>query len=103
MPRATTAAWLVMPPRAVTMPSAACMPWMSSGLVSSRTRITPRPARLELLGLLGGEDDLAGGRARARRGGPVAMTFARRLGIEVGCSSWSSEAGSTRVDRLLAA
>ena len=24
--RATTAAWLVMPPRAVTMPSAACMP-----------------------------------------------------------------------------
>ncbi|MCY1561883.1 hypothetical protein D9M68_992000 [compost metagenome] len=26
MPRATTAAWLVMPPRAVTMPRAACMP-----------------------------------------------------------------------------
>ncbi len=26
MPRATTAAWLVMPPRAVRMPAAACMP-----------------------------------------------------------------------------
>ncbi len=26
MPRATTAAWLVMPPRAVRMPRAACMP-----------------------------------------------------------------------------
>ncbi len=26
MPRATTAAWLVMPPRVVRMPSAACMP-----------------------------------------------------------------------------
>ncbi len=42
MPRATTAAWLVMPPRAVRMPLAACMPWMSSGLVSARTRITSR-------------------------------------------------------------
>ena len=44
MPRATTAAWLVMPPRAVTMPRAACMPWMSSGLVSSRTRMTASPS-----------------------------------------------------------
>ena len=45
MPRATTAAWLVMPPVEVRMPSAACMPWMSSGLVSRRTRITFSPAR----------------------------------------------------------
>src|SRR5207248_2156195 len=43
MPRATTAAWLVMPPRVVRMPFAACMPWMSSGLVSIRTRITLSP------------------------------------------------------------
>ena len=42
MPGATRAAWLVMPPRAVRMPRAACMPWMSSGLVSVRTRITAR-------------------------------------------------------------
>ena len=38
-PRAITAAWLVMPPRTVSTPRAACMPRMSSGLVSSRTRI----------------------------------------------------------------
>src|ERR687889_516898 len=43
MPRATTAAWLVMPPRVVRMPLAACMPWMSSGLVSMRTRMTASP------------------------------------------------------------
>ena len=43
MPRATTAAWLVMPPREVRMPLAACMPWMSSGEVSMRTRITASP------------------------------------------------------------
>src|SRR6185436_694427 len=47
MPRATTAAWLVIPPRAVRIPRAAFMPWMSSGEVSARTRITalPCPAR----------------------------------------------------------
>src|SRR5271155_2145977 len=47
IPRATTAAWLVMPPRAVRMPRAAFMPWMSSGDVSMRTRMTglPCPAR----------------------------------------------------------
>ena len=66
MPRATTAAWLVMPPRAVRMPSAACMPWMSSGLVSTRTRIT-------LLALCLGASRLPRGRRRharrrARRG-----------------------------------
>ena len=43
MPRATTAAWEVMPPRAVRMPWAACMPPMSSGEVSVRTRMTFSP------------------------------------------------------------
>ena len=43
MPRATTAACEVMPPRVVKIPSAACMPWMSSGEVSTRTRMTLRP------------------------------------------------------------
>ena len=47
MPRATTAAWEVMPPRTVRMPWAAFMPSMSSGEVSSRTRTTfsPRSAQ----------------------------------------------------------
>mmetsp|Transcript_29085 Transcript_29085/g.81398 ORF Transcript_29085/g.81398 Transcript_29085/m.81398 type:complete len:301 (+) Transcript_29085:1433-2335(+) len=39
-PRATTAAWLVIPPQAVRMPSLACIPPTSSALVSWRTRIT---------------------------------------------------------------
>src|SRR5206468_1202746 len=41
--RATTAAWLVMPPLAVRNPTDAFMPWMSSGLVSRRTRIARSP------------------------------------------------------------
>ena len=44
MPTATTAAWLVLPPRAVMMPLAAIMPCRSSGVVSSRTRMTASPA-----------------------------------------------------------
>ena len=40
MPRATTAAWLDLPPTAVRMPLATSMPWISSGVVSLRTRIT---------------------------------------------------------------
>ena len=44
MPRATTAAWLVLPPREVSTPWAAIMPCRSSGLVSRRTRMTFSPA-----------------------------------------------------------
>ena len=40
MPRATTAACEVLPPREVSTPAAAIMPGRSSGLVSRRTRIT---------------------------------------------------------------
>ena len=43
-PRATTAAWLVLPPVAVRMPCAACMPPTSSGEVSRRTRMTFLPS-----------------------------------------------------------
>lgn len=47
MPCATTAVWLVLPPRPVSTARAAIMPGRSSGLVSRRTRTTfsPRPAR----------------------------------------------------------
>ena len=62
MPRATTAAWEVMPPRAVRMPLAATMPARSSGEVSMRTRTTG-PLAGHLLGLLGGEGDAARGGA----------------------------------------
>ena len=43
MPRATTAACEVLPPRLVRMPAAAIMPSRSSGLVSRRTRTTSSP------------------------------------------------------------
>ena len=42
--RATTAAWDVIPPFAVRIPRATSIPWMSSGLVSLRTRITSFPS-----------------------------------------------------------
>ena len=44
MPRATTAACEVIPPCAVSTPCACSRPWMSSGVVSQRTRITASPA-----------------------------------------------------------
>jgi hypothetical protein len=43
MPRATTAACEVMPPCAVRIPAAWMSPWMSSGVVSQRTRIDASP------------------------------------------------------------
>ncbi len=43
IPRATTAACEVLPPREVTIPCAAIMPGRSSGLVSRRTRMTRSP------------------------------------------------------------
>ena len=60
-----TAAWLDMPPRTVRTPAAACMPRMSSGLVSRRTRIAASSWACGGLGGLGGEDDAAGGRTGA--------------------------------------
>ncbi len=44
MPRATTAACEVFPPREVSTPTEAIMPPRSSGFVSRRTRMTLRPA-----------------------------------------------------------
>src|SRR5437763_1806540 len=44
IPRATTAAWLVLPPRLVRMPLAAIIPCRSSGFVSRRTTMTASPA-----------------------------------------------------------
>ena len=66
-PRATTAAWLALPPVAVRMPLARCMPATSSGLVSLRTRRIGSSgcSSWNVDGGLGGEDHLAAGRARA--------------------------------------
>ena len=42
-PRAITAAWLVMPPRSVSTAAAECIPRISSGAVSRRTRMQGSP------------------------------------------------------------
>ena len=95
MPRATTAAWLVMPPRVVKMPSAACMPWMSSGLVSMRTSTTLRPLAF-ISSASSDENTISPVAAPGEAGRPAPMMSRSALGSMVGCSSWSSEAGSTR-------
>ena len=59
MPRATTAACEVLPPRLVRVPRAATMPWRSSGFVSSRTRIDVLAALTPRHGCLGVEHDPA--------------------------------------------
>ena len=81
MPRATTAAWLVMPPVEVRMPSAACMPWMSSGLVSRRTRITFSPARACFSASSAVNTTLPEA-APGEAGRPLAITLRCGLGIE---------------------
>jgi hypothetical protein len=95
MPRATTAAWLVMPPRAVRMPRAACMPWMSSGLVSMRARMTASPfaARLSASSAL---NTMVPDAAPGLAGKPFDSTVRAAFGSSVGCSNWSSDAGLTR-------
>ena len=57
MPRATTAACEVFPPRAVRIPSAAIMPSRSSGLVSLRTSTTCSPRSAHALAV--GESNTA--------------------------------------------
>ncbi len=90
MPRATTAAWLVMPPLAVRMPCALAMPATSSGEVSDLMSITFSPlsfARIAFLELNTALPVAAPGDA----GRPFAIVFVGYLGSMVGnrsCSSW---------------
>ena len=95
MPRATTAAWEVMPPRVVRMPSAACMPWMSSGEVSTRTRMTGRPAFFAA-SASSEVNTISPQAAPGEAGRPVASTLRSAFGSMVGWRSWSREVGSIR-------
>ncbi len=101
MPRATTAAWEVMPPRAVRMPSAAFMPRMSSGEVSIRTRMTFSPA-FAFSSASSAENTTRPTAAPGDAGRPRAITLRSAVGSRVGCSSWSREFGVDAQDRLLA-
>ena len=79
MPRATTAAWLVLPPREVRMPWAAIMPFRSSGLVSRRTRITDLPSAA-----------ISTARAEVKTTVPDAAPGEAPMPLATGWNSWSS-------------
>ena len=77
------------------MPRAACIPWMSSGLVSTRTSTTlsPLPARISASSALNTTvPDAAPGLA----GSPLENSVRFAFGSSVGCRSWSSACGLTR-------
>ena len=105
IPRATTAACDVMPPCAVSTPAAWISPWMSSGVVSQRTRITCSPARPRCSAVSASSTILplaAPGEAFR----PLAATSHSAVGSIIGCSSWSSCWGSMRAtasSRLISA
>ena len=94
MPRATTAACEVLPPRLVRMPCAWKKPWMSSGLVSSRTRITLSPAR-PLASAVSASNTILPEAAPGEAGSPWASDLPWKSGESCGTSSCSSIAGST--------
>ncbi len=101
MPRATTAACDVMPPRVVRIPTAACMPAMSSGEVSSRTRTTGSPlaARATACGAVSATRPQAapgpaGRPLPSRRPSLTAAAFS--FVGKIGASSCTSCSGSTR-------
>ncbi len=89
-----------MPPRAVRMPLAACMPWMSSGLVSARTRITAVPSAA-VFSASSAVNTACPTAAPGEAASPLAITSLGASGSSVGCSSWSSAAGSTRPTAVL--
>ena len=95
IPRATTAACEVMPPCAVRIPAAWIRPWMSSGVVSQRTRITLSPA-LPRSSAVSASSTTAPQAAPGEAFRPRAATSSSAVGSIIGCSSWSSCAGSIR-------
>ena len=95
-PRATTAAWEVIPPVAVGIPRAACMPWMSSGLVSFSDQNDVRAifaCSAASSGSMTGRPVAAPGDALRPRASNVFAAF----GSSWGCSSCEICSGSTRI------
>ena len=83
-----------MPPCTVRMPSAAIMPWMSSGVVSQRTRMTgPDFARSTAVSASKTIAPLAAPGEAFR---PFAATSSAAAGSIIGWRSWSSWPGSMR-------
>jgi hypothetical protein len=85
-PRATTAAWLVIPPVLVRMPTAECIPSMSSGLVSCRTSSTRSPFCVRSTASSAEKASLPTA-APGEAGSPVVSTSRRASGSNEGSSS----------------
>ena len=89
IPRATTAACEVIPPCAVRTPREWISPWMSSGVVSQRTRMTSSPA-LPFSSARSASSTIAPDAAPGDALSPVAITSTSAVGSIIGWSSWSS-------------
>ena len=100
MPRATTAACEVLPPRLVRMPCAWKKPWMSSGLVSSRTRMTFSPAWPRASAVLASNTILPEA-APGEAGSPCARDLPWKFGDSCGTSNCSSMGGLDAQQRAL--
>ena len=93
MPRATSAAWLALPPSDVRMPLAAKKPATSSASVNGRTRITSRPSASACTASLAVKT-ISPVAAPGEAATPLARTSNSALGSKVGCSSASSFSAS---------
>ena len=89
MPLATTAAWDVMPPSSVRIPAATRMPWISSGVVSRRTRITLLPVAATV-SASSAEKTTAPVAPPGLAGRPLAITSFFFSGSTIGCRKAST-------------
>ena len=93
IPLATTAAWLVMPPLAVNIPLAACIPWISSGEVSTLTKIVSS-FWFFILSASSAVKTTLPLAAPGDAGRPLAIIFFSTLSSNVGCKRVSNVFGS---------
>ena len=94
MPRATRAAWLALPPSLVRMPRAASKPATSSASVKGLTNTTSRPP-WRASTAAEAVNTIAPLAAPGEAATPRTRTSKSASGPKVGCSSASSEVGST--------
>jgi len=100
IPRATSAAWLAVPPVCVRMPFASTIPWTSFGLVSTRTKITALPA-LPHSTAVSASNTAPPEAAPGDAGTPLASGWSLAFGSTRGNSSCSSWRGSMRATASL--
>ncbi len=93
MPRATSAAWLALPPSLVSTPFAAWKPATSSASVNGRTRMTSRPSSAAATASAA-RNTISPTAAPGDAATPRASTSNSASGSKVGCSSASRLSGS---------